>query len=379
MGTKPDISVIIPTYNYAHFIELTIESVLSQNVDNVEVIIIDDGSTDRTREVVAPFLSAGLKYYYQENAGLSSARNKGIRECSGQYIQFLDADDLLGPNALGCRLAFLQQNPQHSMAVSRSRLFRGMNGYEPNPLFLSGWPLYSSHLDVHLCYSNLAPPHAYLFRRKVIEETGWFDPGMKACEDYDYWLRALAFGYKPVYCPQGLVYYRRHRTSMSAQLDRQYEHDRLICLRLAQILEEDNALRHHPFRLEMIWAFMAGSLRTLLFLYPRLGQLDAQLLEVVRKSLQLTDKPLKAKSTWNVLLQFYYVKILSLVHSFPGDGRGALGEIREDLELYASRLGAPSGMVPMVKESLRLALFAGEANCLERWRLLKSTTNNLFR
>ena len=95
---KGRVSVIIPTFNYGRFIGRCIESVLDQNVPDLEIIVVDDGSTDNTRHVVEQFKNR-LHYIFQENAGPSAARNTGIVNCTGEWLLFLDADDLLGP---GC-------------------------------------------------------------------------------------------------------------------------------------------------------------------------------------------------------------------------------------------------------------------------------------
>ena len=97
----PRVSVIIPAYNRADLIEETLDSVFAQTYRDYEIIVVDDGSTDDTRAVLAPLAAAGkLRYTYQENAGLPAARNTGIRMAAGQYVAFLDSDDLFTPDKL---------------------------------------------------------------------------------------------------------------------------------------------------------------------------------------------------------------------------------------------------------------------------------------
>ena len=109
---SPTISVIIPTYNAAKYLSTTIKSVLDQTFKDFELIIIDDGSTDNTKEIVKTFNDSRLKYYYQSNQERCRARNKGILESKGKFISFLDADDCYYKHKLKYLLEFLNKNPQ---------------------------------------------------------------------------------------------------------------------------------------------------------------------------------------------------------------------------------------------------------------------------
>ncbi|MGE0484127.1 MAG: glycosyltransferase [Gammaproteobacteria bacterium] len=223
MSGGASLSVIVPAYNYAHYLDATLASVVAQGVDDVEVIVVDDGSTDDTAAVVARF--AQVTYVRQDNRGLSAARNRGLREAHGQFVTFLDADDLLAPGSLAARLAFMRAHPDCAISVCGTRQFRDADGRRR---WLRRWYLPPSALGLRLCHFNIAPPHAYLLRRAVVEAVGDFDTGLRACEDYDYWLRALALGYEPAFCPRGEVWYRKHGASMSADSSRQWHHDVLM-------------------------------------------------------------------------------------------------------------------------------------------------------
>lgn len=225
-----DISVIIPAYNYGHFIGACIESVLRQGIDSCEIIVIDDGSTDDTPKRLKPYADK-IRYVYQSNRGLSAARNAGIALANGSYIQFLDADDLLGTDALAGRLAFLQANASCSIAVCRNLMFTG-DDIRGRPQDRLPWRLFQSHLAVHLCHLNIAPPHAFLSRREVITQIGDFDESLRACEDYDFWIRAVTLRHVPAYCHSGVVHYRVHANSMSANRALQVQHDAILALRL---------------------------------------------------------------------------------------------------------------------------------------------------
>ena len=258
-GRNPDVSVIIPTYNYGGFLADCVNSVLRQSEKNLEIIVVDDGSTDNTADVVKSF-AGRVKYVFQENKGLSAARNTGLKHASGDLVQLLDSDDLLGIDAVAAKANFLRHNPDVSLAVSPNRLFSSVN-VDGKPKTGGRWSLHRRNLDIHLAYFNIAPPHAFLIRRSATERVGYFDESLKACEDYDYWLRAAALGYVPCYCGEGTaVYYRQHPTSMSANRKRQYYHDALLHPVVLKLLSGESKIQVSQNH----WlAFFAGVLTTL--------------------------------------------------------------------------------------------------------------------
>ncbi|WP_201352030.1 glycosyltransferase family 2 protein [Hydrogenimonas urashimensis] len=119
--TDPSVSVIIPTYNRRRYLDEAIESVLAQRYEPLELIVVDDGSTDGTQEIVAryPF----IRYIYQENAGQAAARNRGIREATGEFLAFLDSDDLWMPGKLRRQVAYLQDHPHVQMLFAHVEQF----------------------------------------------------------------------------------------------------------------------------------------------------------------------------------------------------------------------------------------------------------------
>ena len=120
----PDrVSVIIITYNYSAYIEEAIKSVFAQGVNDIELIVVDDGSTDNTRSVLEPYRDQ-LIYVHQANSGQSAARNRGLSVCSGEYIQFLDSDDLLASGKIASQMNFLKRNPYIDIVVCPNKLFR---------------------------------------------------------------------------------------------------------------------------------------------------------------------------------------------------------------------------------------------------------------
>jgi len=108
----PKVSVIIPTYSYSKYIEKAINSVLAQTYRDFEIIVVDDGSTDNTRKIIETKYKDKVRYFYQENKGASAARNKGIKESKGEYLAFLDQDDLFHPLSLEKKVDFLNRNSE---------------------------------------------------------------------------------------------------------------------------------------------------------------------------------------------------------------------------------------------------------------------------
>jgi glycosyltransferase involved in cell wall biosynthesis len=224
--------VIIPAYNYGHFVMAAIGSVQRQDHPNIEIIVIDDGSTDSTPQLLNGL--PGIRYIRQENQGLSAARNNGIRLANGKYLQFLDADDLLGPTSIRKRLEYLERNPDRSAVICRSAFFKEQVYSERFAKFHSEWRQPDvKQVDLALYYFNIAPPHAFLVRKSEIDKHGlYFDVKLRACEDYDFWFRlALASGV-PGLIRTCWVYYRQHAHSMSRSYLNQYRHDAELCSRI---------------------------------------------------------------------------------------------------------------------------------------------------
>jgi glycosyltransferase involved in cell wall biosynthesis len=183
------ISVIIPTYNRSQFLAEAVESVLAQSVFqsrkySFEIIIIDDGSTDDTRKVVERF-SGPINYYCQPHQGVSRARNHGLEKAKGEFIAFLDSDDLWLPEKIKLQMNVMENLP-HLMGCTTEEIWlrRGkrVNPREKHRKY-SGW-IFPHALP--LCILSLS---ASLFRRQVFEEIGTFDESLPACEDYDFSLR----------------------------------------------------------------------------------------------------------------------------------------------------------------------------------------------
>lgn len=237
------VSVAIPCFNQAHFLGEAIESVLTQSHPRLEVLVVDDGSSDNTSAVAASY--PGVRYVRQPNRGLAEARNTGIRETTGEFLVFLDADDRLMPDAVETGLAALSENPGCVLVSGHHRdiSLDGKILWERKDHSLSGDPFEA------LLRENYIPTcGAVLFRRSVFREVGTFNNAWDACADYDLYLRTSRS--HPVLCHhRTVVEYRRHGVNMS----------RDPALMLAQVLAvlhaEKDFVRSRPAARE---AYRAG-------------------------------------------------------------------------------------------------------------------------
>lgn len=205
--SSPLISVIIPAYNYASFLPKAINSVLNQNYRNVEIIVIDDGSTDHTRSVMEQY--PHVQYFFQENAGLSAARNAGIEKAAGDFLVFLDADDWLEPAALEQNITMLQDNPQVAFVSGNYYLLRS-TGDKPQPISV----VVNDHHYIRLLECNYIGMHAaVMFRRWVFQQIR-YDPALRACEDYDLYL-TIARKYPVLHHQKIIATYNFHPSGLS--------------------------------------------------------------------------------------------------------------------------------------------------------------------
>ena len=181
---RPQVSVIIPTYNRSWVIKEAIDSVLAQDYKDFELIVVDDGSTDHTSEVLDSYRN-DIKVFSQKNKGVSAARNRGIAEASGKFIAFLDSDDLWLPQKLTVQIEFFNQTPDALICQTEEVWIR--NGLRVNPRKRHKKPsgmIFKPSLE--LC---LVSPSAVMIRRSLFDRVGGFDEALPACEDYDLWLR----------------------------------------------------------------------------------------------------------------------------------------------------------------------------------------------
>lgn len=215
----PKVSVIIPTYNREKYIVETVESVFAQTFTDYEVIVIDDGSTDNTSVVLKPYLDR-ITYIRKQNGGQGSARNAGIKIAKGEYIAFLDSDDLWLPEKLEKQVKYLDQHPNMGLVFTDYIVFSeegallipppltgGGQGEGEQRITFAGDDLSFNKLFKGNFIANLT----VMIRRDCIEQVGYFDESRDLIggEDYEMWLR-IAMKYKVGHIPDILAEYRVH-------------------------------------------------------------------------------------------------------------------------------------------------------------------------
>lgn len=182
----PLVSVIIPTYNRAAYLLKALQSVKEQTYQFLEIIVIDDGSTDNTRMMLKDY-DGPVRYFYQENQGISGARNAGIMNAHGEYVAFLDSDDYWVPEKTERQVALFEQNPGYGLVASRCASIRLDGSYrERNRPGKSGWVL------ADLFKANFIRTSTAMVKKQCFERIGLFDEDLKECEEYDLWLRIAA-------------------------------------------------------------------------------------------------------------------------------------------------------------------------------------------
>lgn len=360
------ISVIIPTYNYGHLIKATIQSVISQQECNTEIIIVDDGSTDNTYDIIKPYLSENLKYIQLEKSGVSSARNRGITESNGDYIIFLDADDILGNGSLYTRLKILENDKSLNYCVCRNKYFFGV-GNLSRISYSHGWPLYKRHFEIHICYANLAPPLAFLFRSGKVKESGMFDTSLVMCEDYDFLLEFLIRNGEPGYDPKGMVYYRRHSISATQKIRELYSYDCIMHDRIRKNLSDETEFAKKNSG-EKYLAYLCNTLNTTLNMHTIKSTPTENLW---KNSCWALDRILDTNNCEksNVLIHLYYIKSLVLMRSIKRkDDRYCMLEKR--LIDTARNISVADHDLSLAKQCFNFSIYR-DVDLLEGYRLLK--------
>jgi len=183
---KPAVSVIISTHNRREFVREAIESVLKQDFADYEIIVVDDGSTDGTEEALRA--SKDITYCYQENRGVSGARNQGLKIARGKFISFLDSDDLWTPKKLTIQTEVMEKKPEISVTYTDEIWIRKGNRVNPKNKHRK----YSGSIFEKCLPLCIISPSSVMLRREIFDKVGAFDEGLPVCEDYDLWLRIAA-------------------------------------------------------------------------------------------------------------------------------------------------------------------------------------------
>jgi glycosyltransferase involved in cell wall biosynthesis len=219
------VSVVIPSYNYSAYISDAIDSIMAQTYPHWEIIVVDDGSRDNTAEVVAQYTAqdSRIKYHYQQNQGLSAARNTGISLAQGEYIQLLDADDYISKRKLEIQVGLLEQYSDVALVYADTYIYT----HSDDPTvprnfrqFHLTMPPISSQgvgLVMHMTLDNIFLVGSPLFRRSMAVAAGPFDRNLSSLEDWHFWYRAALQNQKFVYDNQeGTEFYvRTHGNNMT--------------------------------------------------------------------------------------------------------------------------------------------------------------------
>lgn len=202
-----NVSIIVPTYNRADLLGLAIKSVISQSCKDWELLIIDDGSTDNTRSVVAEFTQKDdrIKYFYQENKGQGAARNVGIQNAQGEFIAFLDSDDEWLPKKLEDQVAFLDKHPEYDFCYTADVIFHS-DGRSVIKRYSNSLGL--THMK--LAGKGISVPSSHMYRKKVFDEVGLFNESrdLIGLEDNEWSVRASSL--RGFYIDKSLTVYRVH-------------------------------------------------------------------------------------------------------------------------------------------------------------------------
>lgn len=214
----PKISVIVPTYNRGRFIGEAIESVLAQTYKDHEIIVVDDGSTDDTHQRLEPFLSK-IRVVFQDRQERCFARNRGVAESSGEYLAFLDSDDLLLPNKLALQAGELDSHSEIGLVAS------GYEVIDENDNLVRKVRPWEGYPDITLesvLFCGFTQPNAVLLRREWFERIGGFDPRYQGPEDMDFWYRLCLEGCVMEWVREIVCQYRLHSSNSTNNVKKHY-------------------------------------------------------------------------------------------------------------------------------------------------------------
>lgn len=229
---NPTVSVITPTYNRASLIGESIQSVLAQTFPDFELLIVDDGSSDHTEAVVRGFKDPRIRYIYQDNKGISSARNTGIANAKGRYIAFVDSDDLWLPRLLESEVPVLDTQPDVGVVYAKARAMNRDGRLMPQ---VSGFiQKYPGETLKSALYGDFVCIIASLVRRECFDRLGLFDESLDAREDWDMWVRIAKY-YRFAHIDNVLAHFRMHTGRYT---DLGSEHSAAVCASTRKVLDK---------------------------------------------------------------------------------------------------------------------------------------------
>ncbi len=241
VASDPTVSVIITYYNQVRFIRDTVLSVMCQAYPNLEIIVVDDGSTEPVASILVDL--AGIAIFRTENKGCPAARNFGFLHSNGEYLIFLDGDDLLMPGAVATQLQKLRSRPDAVLVFGAAQYINECGEEIPSPRLCR--PRYDYFLMLLEC-NPIACPGAAMIKRDPFVRAGLFDESFFVVEDYDLYLRMLK-GAPAVRNPQSVVLYRRHGGNLSRDLPRMLD---FVCRALDKLESSATLTRDTRRRLQ---------------------------------------------------------------------------------------------------------------------------------
>ena len=215
----PKVSIIIPCYNASATIWETLDSLYEQTFKNFEIVIVNDGSTDESASIIECYtnkFNRRLNLITQTNQGQTVAKNVGIRNSSGQFIAFLDSDDIWAPEKLECQAFLMQSNLDMGLSYTNAYKINEM-GVKTDTITAS--PLYRENCFDRLLLRNNIVASSVMIRREMIDQVGFFDESLEACENWDLWIRIARVA--PIdFIDTALTFYRIHQGNMSKNIDK---------------------------------------------------------------------------------------------------------------------------------------------------------------
>jgi glycosyltransferase involved in cell wall biosynthesis len=219
VSDSPLVSVVTATYNMGQYVPLAVQSVLEQTYKNIELIIVDDGSTDDTQAVLKPYLAdPRVKYIHQKNQGQTRAKNKGILESTGDYIAILDADDIWLPHKIQKQLPCFEISPDIGVVYTNVKLI----DEKGDVLGIPQRSYFSGMVSGRLLVDNFVNLSSVMISRKCLNKVGIFDERYPMSIDYDLWLRISAY-YEFYYVDDVTFYYRIWDGQMSHNYKKRFE------------------------------------------------------------------------------------------------------------------------------------------------------------
>jgi glycosyltransferase involved in cell wall biosynthesis len=314
--SQPLVTVIMPVYNGARYVSEAIESVLSQTYQNFELIIVNDGSNDDSKAVINPYLNdLRIRYYEQCNAGVAAARNTAIKESQGEFIGFLDQDDLWLPEKIEIQIQYFKKYPDISLTYSDYIIFNELENSAHSLSDLISFDLSQSNLN-SMFIQNRIGVLTVLVKKQCVIDSGLLETELKGTDDYELWLR-LALDYKFQYIRLPLATYRWHEKNISGDnLHMRKEEIKAIFSFLSKRPDAYKVLGKSIIKTRLFNLYNEiGDL----YIWPIKNTMDAQhfyllafkQMPISLKAWELLKKVIRTSKTFN-LMKYYQVRILSI-------------------------------------------------------------------